>query len=144
MFYQVVVSDYYGRNIKVLIRGGLGRPLFIALFEDKMYVSSDWDVEKNGVSRVFVASRLNGSHLRTLENDVDLVQGVAVYQAQQQPPGINVCDGAPCSDQCVASFVSFTDYKCICEEGVQLLNDGHTCADSMQYMFSFDVSVGYA
>ena len=58
------------------------------------------------------------------------VSGVAVYQSRQQYSGGNPCSGAPCSDQCVASFVSFTDYKCICQKGVQLLNDEHTCENS--------------
>ena len=67
------MADYYGRNKKTLIKLGIGRPLFIALFEDKIYLSSEWGHEKTG--RVFVASRMDGSHVTTLENDVQLVQG---------------------------------------------------------------------
>ena len=55
------------------------------------------------------------------------VSGVAVYDSRQQHSGENPCNGAPCSDQCV---VSFTDYKCIRQKGVQLLNDEHTCEDT--------------
>ena len=71
------MADYYGRNKKVLIQGGIGRPLFIALFEDKMYVSSEWGPQQTG--RVFVASRMDGSHLTTLEDDVESVQGEKGY-----------------------------------------------------------------
>ena len=67
------MADYYGRNKKVLLQGTIGRPHFIALFEDKMYVSSQWGPQKTG--RVFVASRMNGSHVMTLEKDVHLAQG---------------------------------------------------------------------
>ena len=30
------MTDYYGRYKEVLIQGGIGQPLFIALFEDEM------------------------------------------------------------------------------------------------------------
>ena len=70
------MADYYGRNKKVLIKGGIGRPLFIALFENKIYVSSEWGLRK--VGRVFVVSQMNGSHLTTLEKDMDSVQGTIV------------------------------------------------------------------
>ena len=50
------------------------------------------------------------------------VSGVAVYQSRQQRSGGNPCSGAPCNDQCVASFVSFTDYKCMWQRGVQVSN----------------------
>ena len=65
--------DYYGRNKKVLIQGGIDWLLFIALFEDKMYVSSEWGPQKTG--RVFVANRMDGVHLMTLKDDVESVQG---------------------------------------------------------------------
>ena len=67
------MADYYGRNKKVLIQGGIGRPLFIALFEDKIYLSSEWGHQRTG--KVFIASRMDGSHVWTLANDVQLVQG---------------------------------------------------------------------
>ena len=65
--------DYYGRNKKVLIQGGIGWPLFIALFEDKMYVSSEWGPNK--IRRVFINNRMDGSYWMTLEVDVESIQG---------------------------------------------------------------------
>ena len=42
------MADYYGCNKEVLIQGGIGQPLFIALFEDEICVvwmgsSKDWE-----------------------------------------------------------------------------------------------------
>ena len=65
--------DYYGRNKKVLVQRAIGWPLFIALFEDKMYMSSEWGHLKTG--RVFVANRMDGSHLTILKDDVESIQG---------------------------------------------------------------------
>ena len=84
--------DYYGRNKKVLIQGGIGRLLFIAwllfiaLFEDKMYVLSEWGPQKTG--RVFVANRMDGSHLMTLKYDVESIQGEKRYNVLERciPP----------------------------------------------------------
>ena len=78
--------DYYGHNKKVLVQGGIGRPLFIALFEDKIYVSSEWGPQKTG--RVFIASRMDGSHLSTLEDDVKSIQGEKRYNVLERciPP----------------------------------------------------------
>ena len=45
-FVQVEVCDYLGHNRRVIIQGGVGRPLFIALYEEKVYVSSDWGPRK--------------------------------------------------------------------------------------------------
>ena len=83
------MADYHGRNKKVLIQGGIGRPLFIALFEDKMYVSSEWGPHKTG--RVFIASNRDGSHVVTLEKDVHLVQGRwTIYTLQYCIGGMHI------------------------------------------------------
>ena len=83
------MADYYGRNKKVLIQGGIGRPLFIALFEDKMYVSSEWGPHNTG--RVFIASRMDGSHMMTLEKDVHSVQGQwTIYTLQYCIGGMHI------------------------------------------------------
>ncbi|XP_062499695.1 low-density lipoprotein receptor-related protein 8-like [Corticium candelabrum] len=120
----VEVCDYLGHNRRVIIQGGIGRPLFIALYEEKVYVSSDWGPRNMG--RVFVANRFDGSHLMMIDHDVDSVQGIAVYQKQQQQHTSNHCDRANCSHYCVTSFVS--DYKCFCPDGSHLLNDERTCS----------------
>lgn len=73
LVFQVEVSDYFGQKRRKLIQGGIGRPLFIALYEDKVYVSSEWGPQNEG--RLFVASRLDGTHLITLEQHMDSVQG---------------------------------------------------------------------
>ena len=52
-FLQVEVCDCLDYNRRVIIQGGVGRPLFIALYEEKVYLSSDWGPRKEG--RVFVA-----------------------------------------------------------------------------------------
>ena len=44
------------------------------LYEEKVYVSSDWGPRKEG--RVFVANRFDGSQLMMIEHDVDSVQGM--------------------------------------------------------------------
>ena len=53
LFLQVEVCDCLDYNRRVIIQGGVGRPLFIALYEEKVYLSSDWGPRKEG--RVFVA-----------------------------------------------------------------------------------------
>jgi hypothetical protein len=90
-----------------------------------MFISAKWGSQKDG--RVFIANKRDGSHLTTVEEHVGDVQGVAIYQMRQQSSGQNPCIKASCSDECVASFFTFTDYQCICPEGVRLLNDHHTC-----------------
>ena len=83
------MADYHGHNKKVLIQRGIGQPLFIALFEDQMYVSSEWGPQKTG--RVFIASRLDGSHVMTLENDVQLVQGwCTIYTFEYRIGGMHI------------------------------------------------------
>ncbi|XP_062500275.1 low-density lipoprotein receptor-related protein 8-like [Corticium candelabrum] len=49
----VEVCDCLDYNRRVIIQGGVGRPLFIVLYEEKVYLSSDWGPRKEG--RVFVA-----------------------------------------------------------------------------------------
>jgi hypothetical protein len=84
-----------------------------------MFISAKWGSQKDG--RVFIANKRDGSHLTTVEEHVGDVQGVAIYQMRQQSSGQNPCIKASCSDECVASFFAFTDYQCMCPEGVTLL-----------------------
>ncbi|XP_062499893.1 protein eyes shut-like [Corticium candelabrum] len=89
-----------------------------------MYVSSEWGDKKEG--RVFVANRLDGTHLMMITTNVESVQGLTVYQKQQQQHAQNYCDTAGCSHYCVTSFVS--DYTCLCPPDSELLNDKKTCS----------------
>jgi hypothetical protein len=82
-----------------------------------MFISAKLGDQKDG--RVFSANKRDGN--LTVEKRVGDVQGVAVFHRRQQSSGQNPCIKASCSDECVASFFAFTDYQCMCPEGVTLL-----------------------
>jgi hypothetical protein len=70
-----MVSDYWGHLKKTLINGGLGNLLSIAVFEDKVYLSTQWSSGK--VGKMFIASKSNGSHLATVDKNVHSIQGLS-------------------------------------------------------------------
>ncbi|XP_065832092.1 low-density lipoprotein receptor-like isoform X2 [Oscarella lobularis] len=119
---KIVVMDYEGKKMKTLIQGGIGNIFGLALYDDKL-IFSEWRQGK-----VFISGMLDGSHKYTVASSaVSNVQGIAMYQEQQQPFHDNPCRGSMCSHYCVPSAGAETGFVCVCDSGIRLLNDGATC-----------------
>eukprot|EP00118_Oscarella_pearsei_P023723 m.287153 g.287153 ORF g.287153 m.287153 type:complete len:569 (+) comp40702_c0_seq3:1382-3088(+) len=118
---KIVAMDYNGKNMRILVHGGIGTVFGLALYDDKI-VFSEWQE-----GQVFIAGRLDGSHKTTLKSDVTNVKGIAVYQEQQQPTNKNPCADSKCSDGCIPSAGSPTGFVCHCPVNVPLLVDNRTC-----------------
>jgi hypothetical protein len=72
-----MVSDYWGHLKKTLINGGLGNLLSIAVFENKIYMSTEWGPRHKKVGKLLMANKVNGSHVETLKDNMHSVQGLS-------------------------------------------------------------------
>ncbi|XP_070563499.1 low-density lipoprotein receptor-related protein 4-like isoform X2 [Ptychodera flava] len=105
---------------------GLAHPFSVSVFLNHVYWT-EW-----GTEAIYRAEKFDGGHKTVIAQNLYSPMGIVAYHSLKQMPSRNNCgvNNGKCSHICVASPAISdcgANYTCMCPEGVELLEDGHTC-----------------
>jgi low density lipoprotein receptor-related protein 5/6 len=117
--------SFDGSDRRVVIEGSLPHPFALTLFDDTLFWT-DWHTHS-----IHSCDKLTGANKKKVHSSIFSPMDIHAFHPRRQPTSVNPCgeerQNGGCSHLCLMS-PNPPFYSCACPTGVQLNDDGKTCA----------------